>query len=515
MPDLGHDLWFGYFLTPDAAHADLIVERAQLADSLGLDLLGVQDHPYQPRFLDTWTLLSTLAGQTTNIRLVPDVINLPLRPPAVLARAAASLDILSGGRVELGLGAGGFFDAIESMGGPRRNPKEATDALAEAISVIRALWTPGRAVNLDGEHYRLRNAQPGPPPPHPIGIWVGAYKPRMLRLTGRLADGWFPSSPYAPPAELAAMTRILDAAAADAGRDPAAIRRVYNVSGRFAANGGGFLEGPPRQWIEQLTELVLEYGMSTFLLMPGDDHERDLRRFAEEVAPGVRAAVARARLAAQSDDTATPAPAIALPLPEATPVASATRDHDASPLRAAILNEAKRPRLPKEAQPRVTANGRQSQQTLLSVHEHLRHELAQIREAAAAVAAGRMDPAEARSLMNRLTMRQNYWTLGSFCAQYCRIVSLHHTIEDQHLFPGLRREQESLAPVLEQLHWEHEVIAAVLDRFDLALIAMMNDAARVEDVRGIADELHDALLSHLAYEEEELLPPLGHSAILA
>ena len=72
MPDRGHDLWFGYFLTPDAAHADAIVERARLADSLGLDLLGVQDHPYQPRFLDTWTLLSALAGQTTRIRLVPD-----------------------------------------------------------------------------------------------------------------------------------------------------------------------------------------------------------------------------------------------------------------------------------------------------------------------------------------------------------------------------------------------------------------------------------------------------------
>src|SRR4051794_15051784 len=105
MSDLGHELWFGAFLTPDAAQADTIIGLAQLADELGLDLLGVQDHPYQPRFLDTWTLLSALAGQTTRIRLVPDVLNLALRPPAVLARAAASLDILSNGRVELGLGA--------------------------------------------------------------------------------------------------------------------------------------------------------------------------------------------------------------------------------------------------------------------------------------------------------------------------------------------------------------------------------------------------------------------------
>jgi len=346
------------------------------------------------------------------------VINLPLRPPAVLARAAASLDILSGGRVELGIGAGGFFDAIESMGGPRRTPKEATDALAEAIGVIRALWTPGRAVNLDGTHYRLRGAQPGPLPPHPIGIWVGSYKPRMLRLTGRLADGWFPSSPYAPPSDLAEMTRILDGAAIDAGRDPAAIRRVYNVSGRFATTGGeGFLDGPPRQWIEQLTELVLAHGMSAFLLMPGDDHERDLRRFAEEVAPGVREAVARARLAGQAAaEHAAPPAATVRPQPTAVPAASVERDEGAAPPQAAILNEAARPHLPKEAQPLVTANGRQSQQTLLAVHEHLRQELAQIREAAAAVAAGKMDPAEARSLMNRLTMRQ-YWAQNEPSAQ--------------------------------------------------------------------------------------------------
>src|SRR3712207_8083795 len=106
MGDLGHDLWFGYAFAPDAAQAEAIVDLARLADGLGLDLLGVQDHPYQPRFLDTWTLLSSLVRQTARIRLVPDVLNLPLRPPAMLARAAASLDILSGGRVRLGLGAG-------------------------------------------------------------------------------------------------------------------------------------------------------------------------------------------------------------------------------------------------------------------------------------------------------------------------------------------------------------------------------------------------------------------------
>jgi hemerythrin-like domain-containing protein len=402
------------------------------------------------------------------------------------------------------------------MGGPRRSPREAIDALAEAIAVIRALWTPGRAATVAGAHYQLRGARPGPIPPHPIDIWLGAYQPRMLRLTGRLADGWIPSSPYAPPSALAGMTRLLDAAAEDAGRDPAAIRRVYNVSGRFSAAEGGFLEGPPRLWVEQLTELALEHGLSAFVLGPGEDPAGDLRRFAEEVAPGVREAVARARREGR------PAPSEERGVPPAefgraaAPARAAATPVRSGPVpRAAALDEDARPHRPKDPDAVVTPIGRQSQETLLAIHEHLRRELAEIREAAAAVAAGELAPAAARSLMNRLTLRQNYWALGSFCAQYCRVVSVHHTIEDRHLFPGLRREEEALGPVLARLHWEHEVIAAVLDRFDRALVAMMGDASRVEDVRRVADELHDALLSHLAYEEDELLAPLGHSSILA
>ncbi|MFN8537781.1 MAG: hemerythrin domain-containing protein [Thermomicrobiales bacterium] len=98
--------------------------------------------------------------------------------------------------------------------------------------------------------------------------------------------------------------------------------------------------------------------------------------------------------------------------------------------------------------------------------------------------------------------------------QPCRVVTIHHTIEDQHMFPGLQREQASLAPVLDRLHWEHEVIAEVLDQFDKALVAMMREPERVEDVKRIADELRDALLSHLAYEEDELLEALGRSSLL-
>src|SRR6266511_2780155 len=88
------------------------------ADRSRLDLVGIQDHPYQRRFLDTLALIETLLAETRRVRVFPDVANLPLRPPATLAKEAASLDVLSGGRFELGLGAGAFWDAIEAMGGP-------------------------------------------------------------------------------------------------------------------------------------------------------------------------------------------------------------------------------------------------------------------------------------------------------------------------------------------------------------------------------------------------------------
>jgi len=509
MADYGHDLLFGCFLTPDAGRAEAVVELARLADRLGLDLLGVQDHPYQPRFLDTWTLLSTLTGQTEHIRLVPDVVNLPLRPPAVLARAAASLDILSGGRVELGLGSGAFAKAVGSMGGPRREVGEAIEALEEAITVIRALWTPGPAVTFEGKYYSLRGAQPGPLTPHPIGIWLGAYKPRMLRLTGRLADGWIPSLGYANPEELIGMNAIIDEAARDAGRDPAEVRRVFNVSGRFLSTERGYLQGPPALWIAQLTELVLDKGFSAFLLGPGEDAAGDLERFTAEVAPGVREAVAAARAGAARSTMTGAAPVEVTTVAGASVADLATKDAP----RSALLDEAERPHADEVADATVTPTGRASAETLVAVHDHLRGEMAEIQRAAVEVAAGRLDPAAARSMLNRTTVRQNYWTLGAFCAQFCRFVTVHHTIEDRTMFPALRRMDAGLAAVLARLREEHEIIAGAVERFDESLTAMVADPAAIEGMQELADALSDALLSHLAYEEHELLGPLGRSSI--
>ena len=280
--DYGQPVRFGVFITPNATQPARPLALAELADELGYDLIGVQDHPYQRRFFDTWTLLTAMAMRTKNIQVFPDVANLPLRPPAVLAKAAASLDLLSGGRAELGLGAGGFWDAIKAMGGPVRTPGESVAALEEAIQVIRLMWSGERGVHFEGKYYQLQGVHSGPKPAHPMGIWLGAYKPRMLSLIGRAADGWVPSLGRLQPDDLADGNARIDDAARAAGRDPRSIRRILNASAGV----------PP----ELFVALTVDHGMDTYLIGDsGDDPESTMRRFAEEVAPRVRDSVAKAR----------------------------------------------------------------------------------------------------------------------------------------------------------------------------------------------------------------------------
>ncbi|MDG4787890.1 LLM class flavin-dependent oxidoreductase [Micromonospora sp. WMMD1102] len=296
MPDYGHELLFGAFVTPSAQTPDRAVRLAELAESAGLDLVTFQDHPYNPGFLDTWTLLSWVAARTERIRVSANVLNLPLRPPAVLARAAASLDLLSGGRFELGLGAGAFWDAIEGMGGRRLGPGPGVAALSEAIDLLRGVWDTGTAgpLRLPGEHYPVPGMRRGPAPAHEIGIWLGAYKPRMLALTGRKGDGWLPTREYLDTPDRVTANRMIDEAAVGAGRDPRQIRRLLNVM-RVGSSpaGDGFLQGPPEQWVDQLLPLVLDEGFSAFLI--GQDDPRLLQLFGQEVAPALREAVATER----------------------------------------------------------------------------------------------------------------------------------------------------------------------------------------------------------------------------
>src|SRR3954452_22257875 len=283
---------FGIFPTPNAEERDAVVEQVLAAERAGLDLVGIQDHPYQRRFLDTFSLIAYLAARTERIRFFPDVANLPLRPPAVMAKAAATIDLLLGGRFELGLGAGAFWEGIGAMGGPQPTPKEAVDALEEAIQVIRLMWSGERTISFEGDHYSVDGLHPGPQPAHDIGIWLGAYGPRMMRLVGRLADGWIPSLPRLPLEEVPPKQQAIDEAAEKAGRDPTGIRRIANVSGSITEGGtaNGWLDGPPEHWVEELSRLTSEYGFDGFILSIGEDAAEQIARFGAEVAPAVRAA---------------------------------------------------------------------------------------------------------------------------------------------------------------------------------------------------------------------------------
>jgi alkanesulfonate monooxygenase SsuD/methylene tetrahydromethanopterin reductase-like flavin-dependent oxidoreductase (luciferase family) len=286
---------FGYFLIPRST--DPLIETAREVERLGLDYLAIQDHPYQRRFVDTFTLISAILASTNSIKVFSDVACLPLRPPAVLAKTAASLDVLSGGRFELGLGAGAFWEAIDGYGGTLRSPGQALSQLVEGVDVIRRIWSGQRGLRFEGDYYHLRGVHSGPLPAHDIGLWIGASRPRALRQVGRLADGWVTSIRGDMLARLGEMGARVDEGAVQAGRDPALIRRVFNVTGEiFDGPSSGFLRGPATQWAQELAMLVTEhradilvYGGSMMSTPSMDESVMEqLRRFVAEVVPATR-----------------------------------------------------------------------------------------------------------------------------------------------------------------------------------------------------------------------------------
>ncbi|GAB3268058.1 LLM class flavin-dependent oxidoreductase [Kineosporia babensis] len=534
MTDYGHELLFGSFLTPSAQDAEQVVALAQFAEGEGLDLVTFQDHPYQPAFLDTLTLMSYVAAATSRIRIAGNVLNLPLRQPVVLARSAASLDLLSGGRYELGLGAGAFWDAIEAAGGRRLSPKQAVEALDEAIQVIRGVWSSERGgVRVPGEYYQVNGAKRGPAAAHPIGIWLGAYKPRMLALTGRTADGWLPSLSYLPggPGDLVEMNQRIDDAAQEAGREPAAVRRLLNIGGQFSAASGGLLQGPPKQWVEELTDLALTHGISGFVLA-GDDPQA-MRLFAAEVAPAVRenveterrnpASTDQGRAGSPSAPTSPDTPNDGRPSAPGAQASVAGKAGNATKLRAqptrddgvrlssrTMWDETTRPQAPSAPAGHDYSEMAQSAgQHLIDVHDHLRSELDELRGLIEQVKEGRISAGQARSEINQMTMRQNDWTLGAYCARYCRTLTTHHTLEDAQIFPHLRAADTGLAPVIDRLESEHRAIHDILTEVDSALVGYVRNPDDFTGLDGAVDLLTDMLRSHLAYEEQQIVEPLA------
>ncbi|MEU4623186.1 LLM class flavin-dependent oxidoreductase [Actinoplanes sp. NPDC023801] len=295
---------FGFGSHDMIADARHWLELVDQADRDGLDLFSLSDHPYLGERLDAYAAAGLALGRTRRISGFANVTNLPTRPPVMLARTVTTLSALSGGRVVLGMGAGGRWDRIADMGVPHLSAGAAVEAFEEAVVLIRKLCGGGEPVTFEGRHYRVHRIEPAPVPAPPV--WTGSVGPRSLAATGRVADGWIPGHAADWLSTRFRESRpIIDEAAVSAGRDPAAVRTVYNLPGRITDrplattrdDTGRWLGGSPAQWVEELTGAVLEHGAAGFLLFSptgGTPDRAALARWAAEIAPAVREATARA-----------------------------------------------------------------------------------------------------------------------------------------------------------------------------------------------------------------------------
>ena len=292
-----NDLLFGLFLNPSRARVASIVANSRAAEQAGFDYISVQDHPYVSELLDPLVLIGALIGSTERIRFMTNVSNLPLRPPAMLAKAAASLDLLSGGRFELGLGGGRAWDAISALGGPTSPPRQ----VVQAITSSRYLWYGETEGVTSLELFSLGAPAPGPAPAHRIGIWLGASGPRMLTLLGRRADGWIAPLSTGFETKPAAQDRI-DRAAIAAGREPSDIRRVIQLVGAVTDRphrqqrpvrgpGNQPLRTSAEVWAEIIAEFVVDERFDTVNLIPQHETPEQIAAFGEQVIPLARDAV--------------------------------------------------------------------------------------------------------------------------------------------------------------------------------------------------------------------------------
>jgi alkanesulfonate monooxygenase SsuD/methylene tetrahydromethanopterin reductase-like flavin-dependent oxidoreductase (luciferase family) len=280
-----------------------LLGMVEQADRDGLDVFSLSDHPYIGERLDAYAALGFALGRTQRIAGFANVTNLPTRPAPMLARTVTSLSALSGGRVVLGMGAGGLWDRIADMGVPRLSPGEAVDAFEEAIVLVKMLSGGGPPVTYQGRHYQVHQIEPAPVAAPPV--WTGSVGRKSLAATGRVADGWIPGHAADWLSERYRNSRpIIDKAAADVGRDPREVRTVFNLPGRITDRplsatrdrDGRWIGGSTGQWIEELTGAVLDHGASGFTLFSpsgGTQDTTSLSRWAKEIVPAVREAVTK------------------------------------------------------------------------------------------------------------------------------------------------------------------------------------------------------------------------------
>jgi alkanesulfonate monooxygenase SsuD/methylene tetrahydromethanopterin reductase-like flavin-dependent oxidoreductase (luciferase family) len=279
-----------------------LLRMVERADRDGLDLFSLSDHPYIGARLDAYASIGFLLGRTHRISGFANVTNLPLRPAPMLARTVTSLSAISGGRVVLGMGAGGLWDRISDMGVPRLSPDDAVRAFEEAIVLVKQLSGGGSPVTFEGRYHRTERIEPAPVAAPPV--WTGSVGPKSLAATGRVADGWLPGHAADWLSERYRTSRpVIDEAAAAVGRDPREVRTIFNFPGRITERplnatrdrDGRWIGGSTQQWVEELTGAVLEHDAAGFMLFSptgGTPDADSVARWGGEIVPAIREAVA-------------------------------------------------------------------------------------------------------------------------------------------------------------------------------------------------------------------------------
>jgi alkanesulfonate monooxygenase SsuD/methylene tetrahydromethanopterin reductase-like flavin-dependent oxidoreductase (luciferase family) len=307
---------FGVYLPQLQMDFEAIRRRVELADRLGFDTVWFYDHLYPPHLPDVpgfegWTLVSALAVLTERIRLGQLVLCNAFRHPALLAKMAATLDVISRGRLELGLGTGSYLDEFAEFGLPCPDIATRTEELDEACAVLKLLLTSKRS-SFEGRHYRLNEAPSALFPvqkPYPRIVIGGGGERRTLPLVARHADVW--NCPTYSLSQLEHKVHAMRRACEEIDRDPESL--VYGQQAvvvlvdrpadlpdeleiarrRFGGEAWGLeaggLIGTPAQIIDQIRGRI-ELGITQFALFFHDRGEPEsLERFAREILPAFRA----------------------------------------------------------------------------------------------------------------------------------------------------------------------------------------------------------------------------------
>jgi alkanesulfonate monooxygenase SsuD/methylene tetrahydromethanopterin reductase-like flavin-dependent oxidoreductase (luciferase family) len=277
-------------------------EAAQHAEGLGFDAVSLHRDVLHgpPPSLEMWTLLTWIGASTSRVRLVPIVLAVPNRHPAVLAKMAASLDRLTGGgRLVLGLGGGAPMNtaAFRAFGLETRTSRATVEATEEAVDILHGLWGE-QGFSYRGRHFSTVAAEIEPMPSQRIPIWVGGFGSQMLDLIGRKADGWLPSLFFMTPDKAVDGLNKVRQAAVQAGRDPDAITAgfILPVAVTDAAETQDARIVGSAAFVARAAAQIARAGFTFLNFLPLDDTREQRERIARDVVPHIRDLVQDATL---------------------------------------------------------------------------------------------------------------------------------------------------------------------------------------------------------------------------